>query len=156
MGVEDSDKKNPWSRGDEFEKILGPEEVEKIRAKVGNRKEAERRNAPLTGLALFDDAMVSDFREDLIKAGSSYSQTYAMDSLGRITQPEDDIVGPDLLSCAPATITGKVVENDTDDLRTGALKIMKQYPDIDFKFDEDRQRGMFTYTATLKQKENSE
>lgn len=142
MGVEGPDtSNNPWGRGDEHEKELGPEEVAKIRAKVANRKPQRIGITPI-GPGKDTFAVVSD--------GAKLTES---ELAGELNALGGNVLG--LLACAVPTAkppkSGEPFLYRPDDIRFAARWVSERYPEVSFEFSENYAKNTFTYLAKLKQ-----
>ena len=145
-------KESPWSRGDQHEKEVGPEEAALIRSEVAGRDELQQKHW-VEGEKMLDREMYTFFRNDLIDAGGSYTRIHRVTPEGFI-DPETDEGPPidfDLLTCAMSDARlGTRTEAIPEDLRTIALEISQQFPDITFEFAESENRDTLIYKVTFR------
>ncbi|MBI2610703.1 hypothetical protein HYW60_02085 [Candidatus Kaiserbacteria bacterium] len=66
---------------------------------------------------------------------------------------DEDYIRPRFLQCVlpkeAVDDEGYVVAFTPDDIRRAAREFQERWPEVVFSFDEDRQRGLFSYTATV-------
>lgn len=55
----------------------------------------------------------------------------------------------DMSIAAWAPVTAQKGEVSAEDMRAAAAKLLERYPQLRFSFFEDRQKNLFSYTATL-------
>lgn len=136
--------KSPWSRGEEFAKKAQEEGMrihkEKPVASVSEQVDPHQEES------------MQDFRANLIEAGDRFSYTYKTEN-GVVDDPGPEN-GPDLLSCSSFNVKragdGMQIWATVEDLRQGAERISKRFPDIHFSFEENATRTSITYTAELR------
>ncbi|HTR18593.1 MAG TPA: hypothetical protein VMH91_01270 [Candidatus Paceibacterota bacterium] len=139
--------KKGWARAEDAEKLLGPEEVQRIRDKRKQERET---------LSSMDKIVFAEYYEHVKELGGVFAYTYNIDKYGNLIDPGDGI-GPDLLSCSPSeakNIEGRLAYCCTaEDIRAGAAALTRSYPDMEFSFEEDRTKRTLAYTVTLKKEE---
>jgi len=170
MGIEDSGTpKNPWGRGDERAKELGPDVVKEIREELLNRYSQNKRVQGVEGTVTSSfsdrlrdvggdpDRMVrKQFVTSLKAAGGHFEYTFPLTEEGLI--PRSYFVSEKseqsmLAVCSTATgknADGVIVGWHPNDLMTAAQKIMEEFPEVRFNFV--LQPKTFSYTAEYEEK----